>query len=56
MMDPVSSVCGLYFAYEDSRYFNSNIIGRDQAEDYASRTGCSISNLEKYLGNKSNLK
>ena len=56
MMDPVSSVCGLYFACEDSRYFNSNIIGRDQAEDYASRAGCSISNLEKYLGNKSNLK
>ncbi|WP_455505080.1 methionine synthase, partial [Clostridium sp.] len=31
MMDPVSSVCGLYFASEDSRYFNSNYIDKDQA-------------------------
>lgn len=51
MMDPVSSVCGLYFASEDSRYFNSNFIDKDQAEDYANRCGLSLEQLEKSLPN-----
>lgn len=51
MMDPVSSVCGLYFASEDSRYFNSNYIDKDQAEDYAKRCGCTLEELEKSLLN-----
>ena len=51
MMDPVSSVCGLYFASEDSRYFNSNYIDKDQAEDYAKRCGCTLEELEKSLPN-----
>lgn len=51
MMDPVSSVCGLYFASEDSRYFNSNFIDKDQAEDYANRCGLSLDELEKALPN-----
>lgn len=51
MMDPVSSVCGLYFASEDSRYFNSNFIDKDQAEDYANRCGLSLEQLEKELPN-----
>lgn len=51
MMDPVSSVCGLYFASEDSRYFNSNIIDKDQAEDYAKRIGCTLDELEISLPN-----
>ena len=51
MMDPVSSVCGLYFASEDSRYFNSNLIDKDQAEDYARRIGCTREELEKSLPN-----
>ena len=51
MMDPVSSVCGLYFASEDSRYFNSNFIDKDQAEDYANRCGLSLEQLEKALPN-----
>ena len=51
MMDPVSSVCGLYFASEDSRYFNSNYIDKDQAEDYAKRSGCTLEELEKSLPN-----
>lgn len=49
MMDPVSSVCGLYFASEDSRYFNSNLIDKDQAEDYARRCGCTKEALENAL-------
>ena len=51
MMDPVSSDCGLYFASEDSRYFNSNFIDKDQAEDYANRCGLSLEQLEKALPN-----
>lgn len=51
MMDPVSSVCGLYFASKDSRYFNSNYIDKDQAEDYAKRCGCTLEELEKSLPN-----
>lgn len=51
MMDPVSSVCGLYFVSEDSRYFNSNYIDKDQAEDYAKRCGCTLEELEKSLPN-----
>lgn len=51
MMDPVSSVCGLYFASEDSRYFNSNYIDKDQAENYAKRCGCTLEELEKSLPN-----
>lgn len=51
MMDPVSSVCGLYFASEDSRYFNLNYIDKDQAEDYAKRSGCTLEELEKSLPN-----
>lgn len=51
MMDPVSSVCGLYFASEDSRYFNSNLIDKDQAEDYARRCGWTKEELENYLPN-----
>ena len=51
MMDPVSSVCGLYFASEDSRYFDANIIDKDQAEDYARRCGCSLEELEKAMPN-----
>lgn len=51
MMDPVSSVCGLYFASEDSRYFNSNLIDKDQAEDYARRCGCTKEALENALPN-----
>ena len=42
MMDPVSSVCGLYFASEDSRYFNSNLIDKDQ-----------ILNLQEFLSTMS---
>ncbi|NLK95318.1 MAG: methionine synthase [Clostridiales bacterium] len=49
MMDPVSSVCGLYFASEDSRYFDANIIDKDQAVDYAKRCGITLDELEKRL-------
>lgn len=51
MMDPVSSICGLYFASEDSKYFSSNLIDKDQAKDYARRCGWTIEELENTLPN-----
>ncbi len=51
MMNPAASICGLYFASEDSRYFNSNLIDKDQAEDYAERCGITKEKLEKFLPN-----
>lgn len=51
MMNPVSSVCGLYFSSEDSKYFDANIIDIDQVEDYANRRGWSVDELENKLSN-----
>lgn len=51
MMDPISSVSGLYFGSEDSKYFDANKIDKDQAEDYAKRCGWSLEKLEKSLPN-----
>ena len=56
MIDPVSSVCGLYFASEDSRYFDANIVDKDQAEDYAKRCGWTLEELENALPNILNYK
>jgi 5-methyltetrahydrofolate--homocysteine methyltransferase len=49
-MWPGSSVSGLYFAHPQSRYFTVGKIGRDQAEDYCSRKGMSLSEVERWLG------
>jgi 5-methyltetrahydrofolate--homocysteine methyltransferase len=38
-MDPAASVCGLYFAHPEARYFSVDRITRDQVEDYARRKG-----------------
>lgn len=48
-MYPASSVCGLYFAHPDSRYFTIGKISKDQVEDYASRKGISVEEAEKWL-------
>ncbi len=48
-MTPASSVCGLYFGHPDARYFAVGKIGRDQVEDYASRKGISMTDVEKWL-------
>lgn len=39
MMNPVSSVCGLYFASEDARYFDSRVVDEEQMGDYNRRCG-----------------
>jgi 5-methyltetrahydrofolate--homocysteine methyltransferase len=49
MMDPVSSVCGFYFAHREAKYFLLGKIGRDQVEDLARRKGVSIEEVEKWL-------
>jgi 5-methyltetrahydrofolate--homocysteine methyltransferase len=49
-MWPGSSVSGLYFAHPESRYFSLGKIGRDQVEDYASRKGMSVAEVERWLG------
>ena len=48
-MYPAASVCGLYFAHPQARYFSVGQIGRDQLEDYARRKGLPVAELEKWL-------
>jgi 5-methyltetrahydrofolate--homocysteine methyltransferase len=38
-MNPPGSVCGLYFAHPESRYFDVNPLGEDQIADYRRRKG-----------------
>jgi len=48
-MDPAASVCGLYFAHEQARYFGLGPIGEDQVKDYAARKGMSVAEVERWL-------
>jgi 5-methyltetrahydrofolate--homocysteine methyltransferase len=48
-MLPAASVSGLYFAHPQARYFNVGRLGKDQVEDYARRTGESLSEAERWL-------
>ena len=48
-MSPAASVCGLYFAHPQTRYFALQKILTDQVEDYANRKGMSIQEIEKWL-------
>jgi 5-methyltetrahydrofolate--homocysteine methyltransferase len=48
-MWPGSSVSGLYFSHADSFYFGVGKIERDQVEDYATRKGMSVSEVERWL-------
>jgi 5-methyltetrahydrofolate--homocysteine methyltransferase len=49
-MWPGASVSGLYFAHPGSRYFAINKIDRDQVIDYHRRKGCTLQEVEKWLG------
>ncbi len=49
MMLPAASVCGLYFAHPESKYFPVGKISRDQVLDYRKRKGMSIEQVEKWL-------
>ena len=46
MMDPPSSVCGLYFANEKAKYFDVYKVDKDQLEDYAKRNKSDIKDLK----------
>jgi 5-methyltetrahydrofolate--homocysteine methyltransferase len=48
-MQPAASVCGLYFAHPQARYFAVGRLGRDQIERYAARKGIPVSEAEKWL-------
>jgi len=53
-MWPGSSVSGLYFAHPKSRYFSLGKIGRDQVEDYHTRKGMTVAEVERWLGQNLN--
>ena len=48
-MTPAASVSGLYFAHPKSCYFAVGKITKEQAQDYASRKGVPLSEVEKWL-------
>ncbi len=48
-MMPAASVCGLYFAHPQARYFAVDRVTRDQVEDYARRKGMPIAEVERWL-------
>ena len=45
MMDPVSSVCGLYFGSPEIKYFDGRKISEDQLLDYAKRANKDIEKI-----------
>ena len=48
-MYPVSSVCGLYFANDASKYFSIGKITHEQITDYSKRKNLSIEKIKEYL-------
>ncbi|WP_268873138.1 methionine synthase [Clostridium nigeriense] len=46
MMDPPSSVCGLYFANENAKYFDVYKIDENQMKDYSKRNGSTLEELK----------
>ncbi len=55
-MQPAASVCGLYFAHPQARYFGLGLIGRDQVQDYARRKGFDMPTAERWLASQLNYK
>ncbi len=48
-MLPTASVCGLYFAHPQARYFAVDRITKDQVESYAERKGLTVAEAEHWL-------
>lgn len=46
MMDPTFSVCGLYFANENAKYFDVYKIDENQIKDYSKRNGATLEELK----------
>ena len=53
-MYPAASVCGVYFAHPEARYFNVGLIGQDQVEDYAKRKHLSVADVERWMSSRLN--
>ena len=49
-MWPGSSVSGLYFAHPESKYFAVGKLDRDQINDYHTRKGMTVPEVERWLG------
>jgi 5-methyltetrahydrofolate--homocysteine methyltransferase len=49
-MMPAAAVSGIYLAHPRARYFSVGRIGRDQVEDYATRKGVEVAEVERWLG------
>jgi 5-methyltetrahydrofolate--homocysteine methyltransferase len=48
-MTPAAAVSGLIFAHPDAKYFTVGRLGKDQIEDYASRRGVPVAEVERWL-------
>jgi 5-methyltetrahydrofolate--homocysteine methyltransferase len=48
-MHPAASVCGLYFAHPEARYFAIDKITREQVDDYARRKAMPVGEVERWL-------
>ena len=48
-MRPGASVSGIYLAHPHARYFTVGRVDRDQAEDYATRRGMALDEVERWL-------
>jgi 5-methyltetrahydrofolate--homocysteine methyltransferase len=48
-MMPAASVSGFYLAHPQAAYFNVGKIAGDQVEDWAQRTGMSLTDAERAL-------
>ncbi len=53
-MYPAASVCGLYFAHPQAKYFNVGKIEKDQVLDYHTRKGMNLVEVEKWLSSMLN--
>jgi 5-methyltetrahydrofolate--homocysteine methyltransferase len=51
-MDPVSSVCGYYFAAPNPHYFSLGKISQEQFKDYADRKKVDVEDLLKFYAGK----
>ncbi|GBD89718.1 methionine synthase [bacterium BMS3Abin04] len=48
-MYPTASICGIYFANPNAKYFTIGQISKDQILDYKKRKGISLAEVEKWL-------
>jgi len=48
-MYPTASICGIYFANPNAKYFTIGQISKDQILDYKKRKGMSLAEVEKWL-------